>query len=116
MPESPEKTRAPLPSLGGTLGFGDPPAEPFCVCCNKHFATQDLCERPILKCTASHQSTTNAMNDADATPVHTDSAHLSGQTHRAALQRMGRGGLFGCEKHYAHISTLLEPVQPRESE
>ena len=56
------------------------------------------------------------MNDADATPVHTDSAHLSGQTHRAALQRMGRGGLFGCEKHYAHISTLLEPVQPRESE
>ena len=74
-----------LPSLGGTLGFGETQLEPFCVACAKRFPTQQ-----------SYQS------------------HLPGATHRTALQQMGRGPLFGCEKLYAHIDMLLEPVKIRQ--
>ena len=84
---SPTKSAMPLPSLGGTLGFGVPEPEPFCVCCNKHFATLDLY--------------TN---------------HLPGSTHRSKLATMGTGKLFGCEPLYSHIYALLEPVQLRETD
>jgi hypothetical protein len=85
--ESPSKDRQSLPSLGGTLGFGEVAEEPMCTVCNKHFATQALYD-----------------------------SHLPGHTHRTRLQQLGVGGLFGCAPLYQHIGTLLEPVQPRETE
>ena len=77
-------TKAPLPSLGGTLGFGEVEEEKFCTACNVKFATRALYD-----------------------------SHLPGATHKAALAAMGHGRLGGCEQHYSYIATLLEPVQDR---
>ena len=88
MPPSPDRRRsdALLPSLGGTLGFGEPATEPFCDVCNRGFATPELY-----------------------------ALHLPGATHKMCLAKMGTRTLFGCGDHYAHISKLLEPVKPRQT-
>ena len=94
MPASPSKT--PLPSLGGTLGFGDftelcnsnlnvrLKEEPFCVLCNQHFARRELFD-----------------------------SHLDGFTHKASMQKLVRGGLGGCSDLLEHITKTLEPIQNR---
>ena len=81
---SPSKEPVLLPSLGGTLGFGEAPTEVRCDVCNKVFVTLNLYDK-----------------------------HLSGQTHKAALQKIGFGRLGGCEQHYSHIEKILTPVKPR---
>ena len=82
--DSPTK-EATLPSLGGTLGFGEAlSGQTTCTVCGGKFASASLYD-----------------------------SHLTGLTHKAALQKMGFGKLGGCEEHYAHISTLLEPVKDR---
>ena len=87
MAKSPEKFT--LPSLGGTLGFGEPLSIFFCTACQKEFCTQELY-----------------------------AAHLPGHTHREALSKMGMGGLQpGGGLHptlTARFEKLLETVQPRE--
>ena len=86
--ESPTKKL--LPSLGGTLGFGVPQEDPFCVVCNKRFATLTLYD-----------------------------SHLAGHTHRDKLCRMCPGGMQpGGGLHPSmtdKISELLAPVQPRHT-
>jgi len=80
----------PLPSLGGTLGFGDTSvteAEPYCEHCKKYFANRELYN-----------------------------SHLPGSTHRMNIAALHTGKLFGTGKMFAHIDKLLEPVQLREVE
>ena len=45
-----------------------------------------------------------------------DLMHLPGATHKMCLAKMGTRTLFGCGDHYAHISKLLEPVKPRQTD
>ena len=90
------KEKAPLPSLGGTLGFGDITEsynhdmsirlkeEPFCVLCNRHFVSRELFD-----------------------------SHLDGFTHKTSMQKLCKGGLGGCGALLDHITKTLEPVQPR---
>ena len=94
MATSPSKT--PLPSLGGTLGFGDftelhnhnlnvrLKEEPLCVLCNRRFATRELFD-----------------------------SHLDGFTHKTSMQKLCKGGLGGCSELLEHITKTLEPIQPR---
>ena len=92
-PSSPGK--APLPSLGGTLGFGDvtivegldvkQKEEPFCVICNKKFVSRELFD-----------------------------GRLSGKTYKEALKKKVQPGLFGCGALYEHIYKTLEPIQLRD--
>ena len=87
------KEKAPLPSLGGTLGFGDITEsynhdmsirlkeEPFCVLCNRHFVSRELL------------------------------THIWAQ--KTSMQKLCKGGLGGCGALLDHITKTLEPVQPR---
>jgi len=97
MPPAPgASTKTPLPSLGGTLGFGDftEPCnhnlnvrlkeEPFCELCNRHFCNRELFD-----------------------------SHLDGFTHKQSMQKLVKGGLGGCSDLLAHITKTLEPIQPR---
>ena len=97
MATSPSKDKAVvLPSLGGTLGFGEVTTcdgfqvrrleEPFCVLCNRHYVSQHLFD-----------------------------SHLDGFTHKEALKRRVKPGLFGCGELYEHISKTLEPIQKRST-
>ena len=83
--------RATLPSLGGTLGFGEVVSSPFCTVCKKHFATQSLYD-----------------------------THLNGHTHKAALSAIATGGLQrggGLHPQMGQrIADLLEPVQLRQTD
>ena len=91
---STQKSSPVLPSLGGTLGFGDVAVvegihvrrkeEPFCVLCNRHFVTQELFD-----------------------------SHLDGFTHRESMKKRVQPGLFGCGSLYEHIYKTLEPIQQR---
>ena len=95
MSESPKKEL--LPSLGGTLGFGDVALveyaevklkeEPYCTITNKSFASRELFD-----------------------------GRLNGHTYKAALKKKAQPGLFGCGPLYEHIYKTLEPIQPRETE
>ena len=92
MPPSPGK--APLPSLGGTLGFGDVAVvegfdvklkeEPFCVITQKSFVSRELFD-----------------------------GRLSGKTYKEAMKKKVQPGLFGCGALYDHIYKTLEPIQLR---
>ena len=76
-----------MEEFGGTLGFGEIEAQPFCTTCRKFFVTRAIYD-----------------------------SHLGGSTHRATLQKMGNGSLGGCEDHYKHISGLLAPICPPSKE
>ena len=96
MPSSPGGGKADgalLPSLGGTLGFGDvePTGAGWCEVCNKHFATRSLYDN-----------------------------HLNGHTHKSNIAKLCSGGLQpGGGLHpilSQRITTLLDPVQPRQTD
>ena len=94
MASSPKKL---LPSLGGTLGFGETSVvegldvklkdEPFCVICNKTFVSRELFD-----------------------------GRLSGKTYKEALKKKAQPGLFGCGALYEHIYKTLEPIQLRATD
>lgn len=105
MPSSNSPTQL-LPSLGGTLGFGEVAKvvnfkgnpgnesvccptvvladEPHCQVCGKHYATRHLYD-----------------------------SHLAGSSHKANMAKKIKDGLGGTSDLRGHIFTLLEPVQPR---